>query len=587
MSSTDINLAASALAIALVALIIAVGQLLQQYLATADGYRRCQMSVMGDWAKMTRLRWRWSEFRLETLFTTPEIFLSGDGVPIKEAQVTITGSLKSRKRTFMPSSSLTDEVDARSAANENTGVGALALLRIFYSLKTITKFKWPGSGRNRLSHSPSDELACWLPLLDQIHKTTQLSSSGTNFTLANLRIPALVFRERSWDFQPPDVVRPLAKTTVADIAVIARRMGMRWKDFRPGDGVLRAEGHSHIITSTVVRSLGIVIQYSYTGQGRRLQMAERNLGRAGVHYIQSERDEIYIPRARSDRLGGGVLRGEQMLQVPDITVGTQQEIVVALRRLDRSGESAAKLAIILRENPGFHFRIADICAFTLGTVRQRGSGLVQVPAPSDSVYGVTTSPHGRWMFKYCLESHVQQQQQQEKQIGQQTREVLNMCYDLSISYPEWDRLGLDAEIDEEWAVTRNIEYLEKVHDTFDAMTEYLRVMNHRMNVRDSKLRYVDLLGVHLRLGVFCADGETTPVGAEIPRYKDDVGRYFEQLPAIIAEMYKTSDMDQEQVVDAWTTMMLRAFCWGACHFLVPGERVPTAYYGSQQPVYIG
>lgn len=66
------NLSIAAIAVALVALIVALGQLSGQYLATADGYRRCQASVMGPWAKFTRLRWRWSQFRFET-FTSPEI----------------------------------------------------------------------------------------------------------------------------------------------------------------------------------------------------------------------------------------------------------------------------------------------------------------------------------------------------------------------------------------------------------------------------------------------------------------------------------------------------------------------------------
>jgi len=51
------NVAVAALVIALIALITAIGQLLQAYLGTADGYRRCQSSVMGNWAKRTRLRW--------------------------------------------------------------------------------------------------------------------------------------------------------------------------------------------------------------------------------------------------------------------------------------------------------------------------------------------------------------------------------------------------------------------------------------------------------------------------------------------------------------------------------------------------
>jgi hypothetical protein len=81
MADTVDPVAVTALVVALVALITTIGQLLQQYFATADGYRRCQRSVMGDWAQRTRLRWRWSQFRFETLYTTPEISI-WDGITL-------------------------------------------------------------------------------------------------------------------------------------------------------------------------------------------------------------------------------------------------------------------------------------------------------------------------------------------------------------------------------------------------------------------------------------------------------------------------------------------------------------------------
>ncbi|KAF2839902.1 hypothetical protein M501DRAFT_991894 [Patellaria atrata CBS 101060] len=52
-----------------------MGRLLAQIFGTADGYRRCQESVIGPWARRIRLVWRWSQFRFETKFTTPEIVL--------------------------------------------------------------------------------------------------------------------------------------------------------------------------------------------------------------------------------------------------------------------------------------------------------------------------------------------------------------------------------------------------------------------------------------------------------------------------------------------------------------------------------
>jgi hypothetical protein len=59
MANNEASVSTAALAIAIVALIIALGQLIQQLFGTADGYRRCQSSVIGDWAKLVQRRFRW------------------------------------------------------------------------------------------------------------------------------------------------------------------------------------------------------------------------------------------------------------------------------------------------------------------------------------------------------------------------------------------------------------------------------------------------------------------------------------------------------------------------------------------------
>lgn len=58
VSETDV--ATAALAIAISALVISAGQLIAQLFSTADGYRRCQRSVIGDWYKLVELKFRWS-----------------------------------------------------------------------------------------------------------------------------------------------------------------------------------------------------------------------------------------------------------------------------------------------------------------------------------------------------------------------------------------------------------------------------------------------------------------------------------------------------------------------------------------------
>lgn len=74
MLDTSDRLSLLALIVAIVALIVSAWQLAQQLFATAtDGKRFCQGSVMGIWARKTRLSWRWSQIRFETKYTTPEI----------------------------------------------------------------------------------------------------------------------------------------------------------------------------------------------------------------------------------------------------------------------------------------------------------------------------------------------------------------------------------------------------------------------------------------------------------------------------------------------------------------------------------
>ena len=79
------------------------------------------------------------------------------------------------------------------------------------------------------------------------------ASQGFERSLSDLTIPATTSRERSWDFMSPDIIRPVATSTVGDIIALAHRLGMGWNKLRLGDGVMRAEGNGHSIVSITVR----------------------------------------------------------------------------------------------------------------------------------------------------------------------------------------------------------------------------------------------------------------------------------------------------------------------------------------------
>ncbi len=179
-------LALTALIVSLVALLATIGQLLQQYFATADGFRRCQPSVMVLWARKTKLRWRWAEFRFETLFVIPRMTCS----PL-DGDVGIKTGGSSRRCSL---------VNSRDSLEKSMTLGG-----------------WGSYDAER--YYDSDELVCWVPLLAQLHRQGEESikhflgeqSSKSN----NATLPSIQFVTKSWDFMPPDFVRPLASTTVS------------------------------------------------------------------------------------------------------------------------------------------------------------------------------------------------------------------------------------------------------------------------------------------------------------------------------------------------------------------------------------
>lgn len=219
--STDTNVSIVALLVGLSALICSTAQLLCQYLATADGYRRCQKPVMGPWAKETRLRWRWRQFRFETIFSVPEIIL-WDGL-IKESSEClktelITGSKFSRDRTHASPASLdTPHIyEVKSSKSRDKKPVFTEVLAQSLDLQS--------------------ELVCWLGMLEALHEhesdVERLGLYKCPLPNPEQTRPAIIFRRRSWDSMSPDSIRPHAVSNLFDVAVLVQRLGMIWQDFR-------------------------------------------------------------------------------------------------------------------------------------------------------------------------------------------------------------------------------------------------------------------------------------------------------------------------------------------------------------------
>ena len=218
MPSEQDNTALAAIIIAVIAFFVTTAQLLQQIFGTAVGYRHCQASVIGDWATLTRRKWRWSEFRFETKFTTPTIRLVDMADYTSLGTLTlVTGDPESRHKTYVRSINNLDSDESGDRVGWLELLDHLHLIQIAYRRRGMCRdqaFKWP---------------------------TGQMSW------------PAITHRERSWDFMPPVIIRPVATSTVGEIIALAHWLGMGWTDLRPADGIIRAEGGWRSIVSTAVR----------------------------------------------------------------------------------------------------------------------------------------------------------------------------------------------------------------------------------------------------------------------------------------------------------------------------------------------
>ncbi|KAF3033030.1 hypothetical protein E8E12_002395 [Didymella heteroderae] len=276
MANGEISLAGAALAVALTALAIAIGQLLQQVFSTAEGYRRCQHSVLGPWARKTRLTWRWSQFRFEVKFTTPDIILQTN-VPISPSRKVAERRLVKRDVVAIDHSGLrTNSIPVERREETSTDqVGWISLLKQLEYLQQTT----------------------WEELGAVDHKKETPSSM--------ILSPAMVLREWSWDFMPPEVVRPLATTTVGTLVVLAHRLGMAWRDLQPSRGYIRAEGNGHTISSTTIRGFGILVQYDFD---------------ESYHPSHTARPHARIHTEAADKLACGIIPGCEALDLPDVHV---------------------------------------------------------------------------------------------------------------------------------------------------------------------------------------------------------------------------------------------------------------------------
>ena len=576
LQDSESLIALVALFISLLALLIASLQLSAQIFATAEGTRKCSPSVLGEWGKKTRWRWRWNEGRFETLFTTPEIFLGT--IFCQENQFHVIDQKDKTWYMFEKEPELCKLIPLDGEHDSSELVGWIPFLRairreaINYIKKSsyVPDIDIPGVGK------PSSSVA--------IHRITW---------------PCAQMRERSFDFMPQDLPRPLATCNISDIGIMVRRMGMIWKEFDPAGGNMAAEGGIHTLTSVYVRGLGLVLQYRQINNKLR-RFYEGPVNKIIGKRISETEDQKSVENQQitnytieADKLIYGILPGHQKLGVPDFCIGTWSECLDVFRELI-AVDGSSNLSGTSDYGDPLHglspYEFNDILLMAPPFLRPRGSPDGRLPYyhPGASLLHFSAAHK---VFNERLTLLIS-----SMNLSEGTPQLLHI-------YKAHQELNWYPSGPNITNLKESPDRLEMIHRMHDNTTSYFMSLAGR---DENAIRFYDLLKAHVTYAIRASAAARASVAAgtartllsNAPAYDDKANAwrvesmhlYFDYIPKYAEFLARVSGCtDETLVTEAWVTLIFRGFCWRWGHMLSSfrGDFLPSQWYNSKLPVYLG
>ena len=667
-----------ALVVSLIALVVALGQISQQFLGTAEGYRRCKAEVIGAWAARTHRKWHWYEFRYETKYTVPEI----DLLTPQQYYDAFQRFQRRKKGPYLLNSSskkfAAEEIyytlhprksDQSGLDSDNellvSWIPFLRKLHDIYKQYQGRKLGEPCCARpdralrgerfyNRFqqqTHRFATNVHHKVHQLTQSQKGRENSMTSLDPKFANTQLTTeeqefearsidgendhltsvvITYRELSWDFMPPDVVRPLARTHLGPLVVMSMRLGMAWQELNPRDGSIRASGNGYSLNATLIRGLGAVVQFA------------PDLGTCRSNEI--------IPTKAADKMMCGILPGCAELGIRDYPlIGDNRRVSNVSDLLtdlhvprdaitDMSNPDLSKRQAWWEHNirrPPFNDGVALLCPFMpLGQEQDpQGTAIsfaIQFPGwlgmepcstfffyearmifLSEITKRVKSSPTPeacRIKFRYV-----------QQKLGLLERDFPNYFWGHYLGLAE--KPCPRAHAREQVKTRKDLIYV--CREIFDGTTSYFREI-HNGRPNRPPLAYKQLVGAHISFGKRAAfwvrDDQGYPAKGSL--YRDKFGEwprpedvdpekwnvvvgaktvadvawaYVDRKWDFIAELRgrvgETGIKDvlpytDEEIEEMWWMLVLRGLCWALpIRVDIPAEPVPSSYYGNRMPIW--
>jgi len=413
----------------------------------------------------------------------------------------------------------------------------------------------------------------------------------------------LFARQRSWDFMPPDVVRPFASISLSDIAILARRIGMEWTVFKPVEGVIEAQGNGHLLSSAVVRGLGLMLNYRCIRSSKLI--ADRAFS-VDADFMMIP--ESFVCSATTDMMWFGILPGNPDLGLGhlELKIGTNEDIQSTLVALDPTETAARNLRRIQDNDPQNLHGFCDIVPMVAPWLRQRGTTINQYPRPCYYTKGLTWYHVGYNVFYMKLKEHNNGTQATGPEESPSTHWVQKAYEKLRDKYgQEWD--GITKSLH-----ARERGFFDELHDYYDQTTEYFKStcrgesdgtprvsLSSGESTKDNKFSYMDLVVAHLREAPRSHSEAHERLNAgklewrntmyeNRPWRGDAMLLYWAYMPDYVKFMDQRGYKDEVKVKEAWIILIFRAFLWQRAHVGIANQpALPWRFYGSELPIYIG
>jgi hypothetical protein len=618
MVSESDRLSATALTVSLIALVIALGQFLLSIFGTAEGYRRCRKEVIGAWAACTKRRWLLYEFRFETRFVTPEIDLL---TPSTVKEKICKGGKGPYYLVNEDPKNATDEIRGTVGPKDEDFRDNELLVTWIPFLRAIhdAHYSWRAAPRSIPSNTPTEAE------IEQDSGSEEKSDADDGSRpRAKRRLPlqptdiVITYKGMSWDFMPPEVVRPLAITHLSALIKMSSRLGMQWQQLDPTkDEGIRAAGNGYYLNANTIRGLGITVRFS------------ADVGKRGSSKL--------IPNEATDMMLCGILPGVPELDIqPHPLIGDNKVVSMVRNVLD-------DLRVPSKDREDLD--LADFrrrMAWWDGNFRRQAfNDVIVLLCPWMLLDGVdcrTVSFTGWLGMQPCTvfvywESRIMLLAELNKRIGENKElvdpeswllKVHEIIDKLERQFPD-TFYGANDRHGRQGVQGTVPDLINTCKEGFDATTRFFVQLQDDPKPSRPPLTYKDLVGAHCSTALRASldarkktNSASKPPSLYVdkfkrwPRIHDDVRdiqnwpakslgdaawNYVQHLPTFYGDvrgrLERTGDLEKsggytdKELEEVWWMLMLRGLCWTLpIHLRGLDAVIPSSYCDNRTPIWI-